>query len=53
MGKNATKYWKTNVKYVSILLFVSKFTKPTPEHIKLLVEKNRIPSGVDEVNNNH
>jgi putative solute:sodium symporter small subunit len=22
MSKNATKYWKTNVKYVSILLFV-------------------------------
>lgn len=22
MSKNATKYWKTNVKYVSILLFI-------------------------------
>ena len=45
MGKNATKYWKTNVKYVSILLFVSKFTKPTPEHIKLLVEKLESQAG--------
>jgi putative solute:sodium symporter small subunit len=36
-----------------VSLVVSKFTKPTPEHIKLLVEKIRIPSGVDEVNNNH
>ena len=45
MGKNATKYWKTNVKYVSILLFVSKFTKQTPEHIKLLVEKLESQAG--------
>jgi cation/acetate symporter len=36
-----------------VSLVVSKFTKPTPEHIKLLVEKIRIPSGVDDVNNNH
>jgi cation/acetate symporter len=36
-----------------VSLVVSKFTKPTPEYIKLLVEKIRIPSGVDEVNNNH
>ena len=36
-----------------VSLVVSKFTKPTPEHIKLLVEKIRIPSGVEEVNNNH
>jgi hypothetical protein len=45
MGKNATKYWKTNVKYVSILLFVSKFTIPNPEHIKLLVEKLESQAG--------
>ena len=36
-----------------VSLLVSKFTKPTPEYIKLLVEKIRIPSGVDGVNNNH
>jgi cation/acetate symporter len=36
-----------------VSLVVSKFTKPNPEHIKLLVEKIRIPSGVEEVNNNH
>ena len=36
-----------------VSLVVLKFTKPTPEYIKLLVEKIRIPSGVDEVNNNH
>lgn len=37
--------------FVSII--VSKFTKPTPDHIKSLVENIRIPSGVDDVQKHH
>lgn len=36
-----------------VSIVVSKFTKPTPLHIKELVENIRIPSGVNDVNSNH
>ena len=36
-----------------VSIVVSKFTKPTPLHIKELDENIRIPSGVNDVNSNH